>query len=223
MTLLEAELEALDPDLVRNDLAAVLYRRVTGRYEIDEWGLDADLVGLLAPLARLRWCIRTEGESAVPEIGPALLVHTRRLGVSEPSVLASAVRRSTGRNVRVFGGPDWGPLSGPARKLGMVPAHTADLRGLLRSGEVASLALAREPVHPYHVPPVPVAPIAQALEAGAPIVPVAVLGVEPARRWTVRFGAPVVTRRRSATGDPTELAEAVRARLQQLLTRARPR
>jgi hypothetical protein len=50
---------------------------------------------------------------------------------------------------------------------------------------------------------------------------VAVLGIEPARRWVVRIGRPIVTRRRTTTGDPDELADATRARLQQLLTQAR--
>jgi hypothetical protein len=219
MTLLEAELEALDPDLVRNDLAAVLYRRVTGAYRIDEWGMDADLLMLAAPLARLRWRIRVEGERAVPEHGPALIVHTRRWGLSEPAVLASAVRRASGRPLRGLGAPDWGPLALPARKLGGVPSGVADLRSLLRAGEVAALPLAREPLHVHRVPTVPIAPIAEALEAGAPILPVVVVGLEPAWRWSVRFGAPIVTRRRAV--EPAELAETTRARLRQLLRRTR--
>jgi len=84
-----------------------------------------------------------------------------------------------------------------------------------------AFALGRELLHPYHVPPVPVPPVEVALALGVPILPVAVSGVEPARRWVVRVGAPIVTRRRAATGDPAELAEATRTRLQRLLTDAR--
>ena len=56
----------------------------------------------------------------------------------------------------------------------------------------------------------PLAPIAAALAAGAPIIPVAVLGLEVGRWWTVRFGRPIATRRRrddrragrAGRGDP---------------------
>jgi hypothetical protein len=223
MTLLEADLEALDPDLQRDDLPALLYRRVTGRYRVDEWGLDRDLLAAVAPLAYLRWSVRVEGDRHLPEIGPALLVHTRRIGISEPAALGIAVRQVTGRPLRVAGVPNRGPLAWSGRRLGGVPSNADDLRSLLRAGELVALALRREPLHPYHVPPVPVAPIEVALALGAPIVPVAVLGLEATRRWVVRVGPPIVTRRRTATGDATELAESTRARLQHLLTGARRR
>jgi len=71
------------------------------------------------------------------------------------------------------------------------------------------------------VPPVPEGPVAAALAAGAPIIPVAVLGLEVGRWWSVRFGAPIPTRRRRGVIDPSELAEATRQRLQALVTRAR--
>ena len=221
MTLVEADLEALDPDLERDDLPALLYRRVTGRFQVDEWGLDRDLLAAVAPLARLRWSVHAEGDQFVPEIGPALLVHTRRLGISEPAALGMAVRRVTGRPLRVAGVPNRGPLSWSGRRLGGVPSNVDDLRSLLRAGELVALGLGRELLHPYHVPPVPLPPVEVALALGAPILPVAVLGVEPARRWVVRVGRPIVTRRRADTGDPAELADATRARLQQLLTGAR--
>jgi hypothetical protein len=221
MTLLEADLEALDPDLQRDDLPALVYRRVTGRYQVDEWGLDRDLLAAVAPLARVRWAVRTEGDQHLPEIGPALLVHTRRIGISEPAALGIAVRQVTGRPLRVAGVPNRGPLAWSGRRLGGVPSNTDDLRSLLRAGELVALALRREPLHPYHAPPVPVPPIAVALALGVPIVPVAVLGLEPSRRWVVRVGPRIVTRRRAATGDATERAEATRARLQQLLTGVR--
>ncbi len=171
MTVLEADLEALDPDLERDDLAALLYRRVTGRYRIDEWGLDRDLVAAVAPLARLRWTVRAEGDHHVPEIGPALLVHTRRSGFSEPATLGMAVRHATGRPLRVAGVPNRGPLAWTGRRLGGVPSNVDDLRSLLRAGELVALPLGREPLHAFHVPPVPVAPVEVALGLGVPIMP----------------------------------------------------
>jgi 1-acyl-sn-glycerol-3-phosphate acyltransferase len=222
MTITDAELDALDPDLEQNDLLSIVGRRITGRYTIDEWGLDRDLLTAVMPLVRARWGVRVEGEHVLPEIGPALLVHTRRVGISEPGVLSAAVDRATGRPLRATGyfASLPGPLGPFARRLGAVPGGSADLRSLLRAGELVAMPLGREVRQPFHVGPVPPGPLAAALAAGAPIIPVAVLGVELGRWWTVRFGRPIPTRRRVEV-DPTELAEATRQRLQALVTDAR--
>ena len=216
-----AELDALDPDLERNDLWSITWRRLSGRYQIDEFGLDRDLLSLVSPLAGLRWRVVVEGDQRLPEVGPALLVHNRRLGLSEPGVLGVAVRRATGRPLRWAGAPGRGPLAQTARQLGGVPSDRADLRSLLHAGELVSLPLPREPVHRFHVPAVPAMPVEVALALGVPIVPVAVSGLEAARRWIVRIGAPIATRRRRSTGDPVELAEATRAAVRELLTESR--
>jgi hypothetical protein len=216
-----AQIDALDPDLERNDLAALAYRRVSGRFVIDEFGLDRDLLRLITPLARLRWRVVVEGDRRLPEVGPALLVHNRRLGLSEPAVLALTVVQATGRPLRWTGAPGRGPLAQPSRQLGGVPSDPADVRSLLHAGELVGLALAREPLHRFHVPAVPSRPMQAALELGVPIVPVAISGLEAARRWSVRIGAPIATRRRRATGDPEELGEAAREALRALLTDSR--
>ncbi len=216
-----ARIDALDPDLERNDPAALAYRRLAGSYVIDEFGLDRDLLRLITPLARLRWRVRVEGDHHLPEVGPALLVHNRRLGLSEPAVLALAVVRATGRPLRWTGAPARGPLAQPARQLGGVPSDRADVRSLLHGGELVGLALAREPFHRYHVPAVPPQPVQSALELGVPVVPVAVSGLEAARRWSVRIGPPISTRRRRDIGDPVELSEATREAVRALLTESR--
>jgi hypothetical protein len=221
MTVVDADLAALDPDLQCDDLGSIVGRRLSGRFSIDEWGLDHDLRLALSPLVRARWSLRLEGEVALPEIGAALLVHTRRVGWSESTVLASAVSRATDRPLRVTGVPAVGPLAPLARRLGAVPGNPADLRSLLRAGELVGVPLGRELLHPFHVGPVPVPPIAAALAAGAPIIPVAVLGLEVGRWWTVRFGRPISTRRRRTVSDPAELAEATRIELQHLVTDTR--
>ncbi len=227
MTVIDADLAALDPDLQFDDLGSIIARRVSGRYVVDEWGLDADLRRAVSRLARIRWSLRLEGETVVPEHGAALFVHNRRVGLSESAVLAAAVGHATDRPLRVTGLPPAlgpiAPLAPLARRLGAVPGHPADLRSLLRAGEVVGVPLGREIRHPFHVGPVPQAPIAAALAAGAPIIPVAVLGVELGRWWTVRFGRPLVTRRRRSSGDPAELAEATRLELQHLVTDSRRR
>jgi hypothetical protein len=225
MTVIDADLAALDPDLQFDDLGSIVARRVSGRFVVDEWGLDTDLRRVVSPLVRARWSLRLEGEAVVPEIGAALLVHNRRVGLSESAVLAAAVGRASDRPLRVTGLPPsigpFAPLAPLARRLGAVPGNPADLRSLLRAGELVGVPLEREVLHPFHVGPVPVAPVAAALAAGVPIIPVAVLGLELGRWWTVRFGRPLATRRRRAVGDPTELAEATRVELQHLVTDSR--
>lgn len=224
MTVVDVDLAALDPDLERNDLVALAHRRLTGHFSIDEWGLDRDLLRALAPLARVRWKLRVEGDHHLPEIGPALLVHTRRIGLSEPAILTAAVAGASDRPLRWVGAPASGPCALVARRLGGVPGHPADLRSLIRAGEMVGLPLGREVLHPFHVGPVPPEAMALALDAGAPVIPVAVTGFEAGRWWTVRIGRPIATRRARRSGDAAdaeELAEATRQRLQHLLTDSR--
>lgn len=217
MTVTEHDLDALDPDHEHDDVASILYRRVTGRFRIDEWGFDRDLLTLVAPLARWRWRIDLEGADQLPEIGPALLVYTRRVGLSEPLVLGSALLTRTGRAVRAAGAPGRAPLALTARQLGGVPSDPTDLRSLLRAGEVVSWPLGRELLRPHHSPVVPLTPIEGALATGAPIVPVAMVGLETSRRWTVRLGSPLPTRR-AGPADAERFAAETRRQVQSLIT-----
>ena len=41
--------------------AGVARRRLTGAYDVDEWGLDPDLVSLADPLFGVRWNIHVIG------------------------------------------------------------------------------------------------------------------------------------------------------------------
>jgi hypothetical protein len=217
------DLDALDPDLERNDGLSLLRRRLTGRFEIDEYGLDRDLIRMITPLARLRWRLAVEGDHHLPEVGPALLVHNRCLGLSEPGVLALAVGRATGRPLRWSGAPGRGPLAQGARQLGGVPSDRADLRSLLHAGELVTLPLNRRLFAASSEPDVPLGPIEVALELGVSIVPVAVAGLETARRWRVCIGEPLTTRRRASRRSPVELAEATQVAMGQLLRRSSTR
>ena len=62
MTVIDADLAALDPDLQFDDLGSIVARRISGRFVVDEWGLDADLRRIVSPLVRARWSLRLEGE-----------------------------------------------------------------------------------------------------------------------------------------------------------------
>src|SRR5690606_21893424 len=67
---------------------AHLRRRLQGAYEIDEWGLDPELVAASDPWVSLRWDTEVTVAGHVPVTGGAVLVFNRRLGISEPWVLA---------------------------------------------------------------------------------------------------------------------------------------
>ena len=142
-------------------------RRLQGTFAVDPWGLDVDLLDRVAPLADLRWSIAVDGERCIPDDGPAVLVSERRLSASEPAVVARAVRRSSGRIVRVVGIPDVAPVGPVLRRFGGVVDHPAEVASLLRAGE---LVLARR------IPDVDV-----------PVITVRTRGWELGRRWRVSF------------------------------------
>jgi hypothetical protein len=151
-----------------SDLSTIASRRVLGTFDVDQWGLDADLLELVAPLAGLRWSISVEGADAIAE-GPALLVARRRLAApTEPIVIAAAVLRSTARPLRVLGIPDLAPVGPILRRFGGVLDHPAEAAALLRAGH---LVLSRRP-----------------MDVDAPVVPVATRGWELGRRWSIAFG-----------------------------------
>ena len=151
------------------DLATFAGRRIQGTFDVDPWGLDVDLVQLVAPLASLRWHISVDGEEHIPDDGPVLLVAPRRLlaPTTEAAVIASAVLRATGRVVRVLGIPDVAPVGPLLRRFGGAVGHPAEAAALLRAGNVV---LAR-----------------RVLETDAPVLAVHSSGWDPGRRWRVRF------------------------------------
>ena len=216
-----------EPDETPDDgLVDTLRRRVTGAYDLDPWGLDDDVTRLAGKVASLRWSAAVVGIEHVPVDGPALLVANRRLGWSEPAVVASAVLRETGRIVRPVGGVGFDPVAGILRRLGVVPASADEVSATLRAGNVVLVPTRREPVRsrPGHLP---IDLVAAGLSADAPLVPVAVIGWEFGRHWTVRIGEPVILARpararRSGTVDPRavgEAAVAVSAALDELIGR----
>ncbi len=201
-------------------LSAVLTRRLTGRHDLDPWGLDPDLRALVQPLARLRWAVDVDGADLLPG-GPALLVHNQRLGISERYVLAAGLTRAVQRTTRPAGLLDLGVVEPVLNRVGVVPDDAADLRALFRRGELVSVGLERLAANRFTAGRCPLPPLEAAAAVGVPIVPVAVVGRELGRRWELIIGAPVPTRRRGSPPTPTELAIAVRRRVGQLLEAAR--
>lgn len=200
----------------------VLRRRFNGTNPIDEWGLDPDLVAFARPVLGLRWSVDVRGAEHVPGDGPVLLVANRRVGLSEPFVVALGLLAPTGRHVRPLGVPDVAPAGPLLRRLGGVLDRQDELAGLLRAGEVA-LAFCGRLGRPRHragaVHPSTVAP---AIATGAAVVPVAVTGREAGRRWRVRVGPPVPGPSGRGPLAAVELADATRRGVQALLDETFP-
>lgn len=206
-------LVAVEPeDTGGSGVLDVIRRRFSGTYELDPWGLDVDATRWAGRLASLRWSVMVEGIERIPADGPALLVANRRLGWSEPIVVASALLERTGRVIRPVGGLDIDPAGALMRRLGALPARPGEIAAALRAGNLVLVPTRREPVRnrPGHLP---IELLAPAVAAGVPIIPVAVIGWEFSRHWTVRVGAPVqtvpTTKRRSNKHAPPAAGEGV--------------
>lgn len=203
---MSASTDVADHGLV-HDLVAYGEALLAGTWTVDPWGFDPGVYDLVARAGRLRWAVRVEGAEHVPVQGPALLVVNRRFGVSEPAVVAMGVHEATGRRVRPVGIPDLPVLGEVLRRLGGVLDAPAEIRGLLRAGEVVAVPCSRQPIH-AHVPGVLRAgAVRAALDAGAPVLPVAVRGNELGLAWHVRVGAPVA-RPVGDDGDVVAIAHA---------------
>lgn len=199
---------------------SLLRRRFHGTHHVDEWGLDPDVVRLLSPLVGLRWSVEAQGTDRIPASGPAVLVHNRSLGLSEPVVLARGIRRATGRHVRTAGLVDVAPAATVGRMLGAVADRPDELRGLLRAGELVGLPLGRDPRWPRRAGPLAPEALAPALDAGAAVIPVALVGHELGRRWRLLVGRPLDLPGDAGPLGVAELVDAARAGVASLLAEA---
>jgi 1-acyl-sn-glycerol-3-phosphate acyltransferase len=140
------------PDMVDRlaDLVAFARRRLTGEYEIDEFGFDAELTDnvIIPPLRQLyqKWFrVDVLGAHHLPEQGGALIVanHSGTLPL-DAMMTAVAVRDNhpAGRYLRMLGAdlvfktPVLGSL---ARKTGQTLACNADAERLLRDGHLVGV------------------------------------------------------------------------------------
>lgn len=200
----------------------LLRRRLNGTHTVDEWGLDADLLAMVDPLVGIRWDLRVEGADAIPSDGPVVLVVNRHVGVSEPFVVAQAVRRETGRIVRFLGVPDVAPVGPVLRRLGGALGRSDELSGLLRAGSAVVVALDRSMRSRRRAGFLPPGSMAPVLAQGAAVFPVAAVGRELGRRWTVIVGDEVPRPPGRSPLAVAELADAARTEVQVLLDEAFP-
>lgn len=213
---------SLDSDRAHDaePLLSALRRRIDGRFPVDPFGADPSLQDMIAPLAQLCIRVRVEHPERLPQLGPAVLVSNRGLGIGEPVALWVAVRRTVRRRLRVVGVPDLPLLGGGARKLGAVGVRPDDVRALLRAHHLVALPL--EPTGLRTAAgAAPLDLLAPAL--GYPVIPVSVrlggpMGL-PLRPWLVTVGEPVEQRPGLAKDQlaAAELAERTRAAVATLL------
>jgi 1-acyl-sn-glycerol-3-phosphate acyltransferase len=180
------------------DASEWIGRRLRGDYDVDDFGLDEQLLrDVLMPIVRPlyeRWFrVETLGLTRVPAAGPALLVANHSGTIALDSVIvqyAVAAEHSTRRIVRNVGAdlvyqlPFVGPL---ARKSGAVVAHDDDALELLRRGELVGVfpegfkGVGKGWRERYRLQRFGRGGFIQlALRARVPIIPVAVVGAEEA-------------------------------------------
>ena len=178
------------------ELLAFLRRRLTGDYEVDEFGFDRELTDtvLMAPLRPLYekyFRVETRGLDNVPDAGAALLVanHSGTVPVDAlMTQLALLDHHPAHRHLRilaadlVFRLPVLAPL---ARKGGATLACNPDAERLLRGGELVGVwpegfkGIGKPFWERYRLQRFGRGGfVAAALRTGAPIVPGAIVGAE---------------------------------------------
>jgi 1-acyl-sn-glycerol-3-phosphate acyltransferase len=201
--------DALDVDHIGESvpLATTLRRRFDGRFPIDAFGFDPQIVDLVAPIFTAALRVEVEGGENVPANGPAVLVANRGFGIAEPAVLGIAVRRAVARRLRIVGAPAVPAWGGLVRRLGAISASAPDMRACLRAGNLVAVPLA--PTWLRRGAGIPPRPLLQAMTS-APIVPVAVTPGGPFGTsfgpWSVRFGPLVTLPDPYDPGDPLAAA-----------------
>lgn len=175
---------------------AFMRRRLTGAYEIDEFGFDRELtelvlLPLVRPLYQRYWRVATVGIEHVPAETSALLVANHSGTLPFDAVMTKVALlddHPAHRHLRLLaadlalGLPAVGPL---ARKSGNTLAHDDDAARLLSSGELVGVwpegfkGVGKPYRDRYKLQRFGRGGFVEvALRTGAPIVPVAIVGAE---------------------------------------------
>jgi 1-acyl-sn-glycerol-3-phosphate acyltransferase len=173
---------------------AFLRRRLTGDYEVDEYGFDAEvterfLLAALRPIAEKWFRIEVRGAENIPADGGALVVsnHSGTVPVDGLMTMVS-IHDATGRFLRPLGAdlvfrlPFIGSL---ARRSGATLACTEDAERMLRGGELVGVwpegfkGIGKPYSERYKLQRFGRGGfVAAALRTGVPIVPLSVVGAE---------------------------------------------
>ncbi|MDZ7578456.1 MAG: lysophospholipid acyltransferase family protein [Candidatus Nanopelagicales bacterium] len=175
---------------------AFLRRRVTGDYEIDEFGFDPELQEhvLMAPFRPLyeKWFrVETRGLENIPDTGGALVVANHSGTIAVDSVMTQVAlldHHPARRRLRMLGAdlifstPVLGEL---ARKSGSTLACNPDAERLLNKGELVGVwpegfkGVGKPFAERYKLQRFGRGGfVAAALQAGVPIIPTAIVGAE---------------------------------------------
>jgi 1-acyl-sn-glycerol-3-phosphate acyltransferase len=173
---------------------AFLRRRLSGQYEVDEFGFDAELTeGVFHPILKLlyRDWFRTEvsGVEHLPAEGGGLVVgnHSGTLAL-DALMLTVAVREEHHRNLRLLGADlvfRVPIVSELARKSGVTVACNPDAERLMSTGELVGVfpegfkGIGKHYSERYKLQRFGRGGfVSAALRTGTPIVPVAIVGAE---------------------------------------------
>lgn len=188
-------------------IGAFLRRRFTGEYEIDDFGLDPDLVvnvlqPLLRPLYDTWWRVSSRDRDHIPDGGGLLVANHAGTLPFDGIMLNYDVYDATGRFLRelganlVFETPFIGHF---ARKSGAVRASQADADAILARGDLAGVfpegfkGLGKPFSQRYQLERFGRGGfVATALRARVPIVPIAIVGSEEI--YPLLFDAKVIAR-----------------------------
>ncbi len=236
-----------------------LKRRITGEYETDEWGMDWEFAQAVQPffdfLYKLYWRIKTDGVENIPEDGRVLLVGDAAgqypwIGAMVATAVANehpdmrqvrSLYRQTFADVPFF--------SVTFDKMGQALANTENGIRLLAQDEVVG-------VYPEDKVKESLSWLdaaQMAIATGAPIVPVAIVGVEASdtaarvaagesalptsfapwmgilgqlpipTQWHIDFGEPIVDFPTDASGTDVSTALAIIAHVKDTITAMRQR
>jgi hypothetical protein len=203
--------------LADKDTLPLALHRITGRFEVDDWGRDPEFVRLVGGFASLRWSPSVGGVHHLPVRAGALLVVNARRYALTPLLAAWALSQATERPVRFVGHPDTAPTGPLLRRLGALLDHPLEVQTALRDGELVVVGTA--PTGSSRVAgAVPIQHVGAALKAKVGVYPVAVLSAPLFRRARIEVGTLVRERhhRRGPLAE-VELAEHVQHRLQERL------
>lgn len=188
--------------------------------DVDDWGRDNGFVNRMWSLAGLRWSASVGGAAHLPRRGGALVVvNARRLALA-PVFAALALGEARDRPVRFVGRPDIAPVGPAMQRLGGLLPRVDEVAGALRAGQIVVLGAGHTTSngqcgridHEF---------VGAALEAGVRIIPCATLSSPNGREARVELGAPVRrARRRRGPLEAVEVADVVRARIDDLLVEA---
>ena len=172
---------------------AALRKRLSGDFEVDEFGFDPQITEVLTaavePLAEKWFRLEVRGIENIPAEGGALLVANHSGTVPIDGVITGyAVKKYSGRNLRplgadlVFALPFVGQM---ARKVGATLACTADAERLLTTGELAGVwpegfkGIGKPFAERYKLQRFGRGGfVSSAMRAQVPIVPVSIVGAE---------------------------------------------